>query len=70
MGSYYDEYHSGSVYAILNLRKGRGVENSYMACNMQKGTFRHLCKVSSRISLLYPRRLIRDDTLRPPLDLY
>ena len=35
-----------------------------MACNTQKGTFRHLRKVSSRISLRYPRRLIRDDTLR------
>ena len=36
----------------------------YMACNTQKGTFGHLRKVSSRISLRYLRRLIRDDTLQ------
>ena len=34
-----------------------------IACNTEKGTFGHLRKVSSRISLRYPRRLIRDDTL-------
>ena len=36
----------------------------HMTCNMQKGTFGHLRKVLSRISLRYPRRLIRNDTLR------
>ena len=35
-----------------------------MAYNTQKGSFGYLRKVSSRISLRYPRRLIRDDTLR------
>ena len=36
----------------------------YMVCHTQRGTFGHLRKVLSRISLRYPRRLIRDDTLR------
>ena len=36
----------------------------HMVCNKQIGTFGHLRKVLSRISLRYPRRLIRDDTLR------
>ena len=35
-----------------------------MSCNTQKRTFGHLRKLSSRISLRSPRRLIRDDTLR------
>ena len=40
-------------------------ESKYqMACNTQKWTFGHLRKVSSRISLCYPRRLIRDNTSR------
>ena len=35
----------------------------YMACNMRKGTFGHLRKVPSRISLRGLCRLIRDDSL-------
>ena len=37
---------------------------SYMACNTLKMTFGLVRKVSSRISLRNPRRLIRDSTLR------
>ena len=35
-----------------------------LACNMRKGTFEQLCKLSSWISLRSLRRLIRDGTLR------
>ena len=37
---------------------------SYLACNTRKGTFGYLFKVSSRISMHSPRRLIWDDTFR------
>ena len=35
-----------------------------VACNMRKGTFGYMCKLSTRISLHSPSRQTRDDNLR------